>query len=243
MLGGPLTLTPAAIAAAMLSRRGASENTCKRIQERHPYRYHLGFGVNEREKQDIANPAIKALDVQRRRREVQRNRLYTQHTKSKASTKKDGTPRANSMQQRIAEESAACAAELAQLKADRDQLPERVDVGAVADYHSFKAIDNEGRNRFDCVTASVWNARHQLIDWLQYGYAKDSDRVDLLYAILHCHGWIRSDGRSVWRERRATQIHGALVEPRRRQELVQRETLIRAQVHAEGRGRCVDPRV
>jgi hypothetical protein len=76
-------------------------------------------------------------------------------------------------------------------------LPERVDVGTLTDYRSFKAIDNEGKNLFDFVTASVWNARRQLIDWLEASYAKDSDRVDLLYAILNCHGWIRSDGHSV----------------------------------------------
>jgi hypothetical protein len=34
-------------------------------------------------------------------------------------------------------------------------------------------------------------------DWLEDSYAKDSDRVDLLYAILHCHSWIRSDERCV----------------------------------------------
>ena len=67
----------------------------------------------------------------------------------------------------------------------------------MTDHRSFKAIDNEGKNLFDFVTASVWNARRQLIDWLEASYAKDSDRVDLLYAILNCQGWIRSDGRSV----------------------------------------------
>jgi hypothetical protein len=194
---GALELTPVAIAAAMLSRWGASENTFKHLHERHPYHYHPGFGVNESEQQDIANPEIKALDDQRRTLQVQLNRLYKQHTKSKASTKQDGTVRANSKQQRIATEIAAGEAELERLKADRDQLPERVDVGALTDYRSFKAIDNEGKNLFDFVTAAVWNARRQLIDWLEPIYAKDSDRVDLLYAILHSHGWICSDQRWV----------------------------------------------
>jgi hypothetical protein len=194
---GGLGLTPAAIATAMLSRWGASENTFKHLQERHPYHYHPGFGLSESEKQDIANPAIKALDEQRHRLKTQLTRLYKQHTNSQPSTNKDGTPRANGKQQRIASEIAAGEAELERLKAERERLPERVAVGTLTDYRSFKAIDNEGKNLFDFVTASVWNARRQLIDWLEASYATDSDRVDLLYAILNCHGWIRSDARSV----------------------------------------------
>jgi hypothetical protein len=190
---GALGMNPEAIAAAILSRWGASENTFKHIKDRHPYHYHPGFGVGESEKQDIANPEIKGLEQRIQATKTQLNRLYKQHAKSKPSTNKDGTPRANSKQQRIAEDIAAHEAELARLKDDRARLPERVDVAALADYRSFKAIDNEGKNLFDFVTASVWNARRQLIDWLEDSYAKDSDRVDLLYAILHCHGWIRSD--------------------------------------------------
>jgi hypothetical protein len=194
---GALGLTPAVIATAMLSRWGASENTFKHLQERHPYHYHPGFGLSESEKQDIANPAIKALDEQRRRLNTQLTRLYKQHTNSKPSTNKDGTPRANGKQQRIAAQIADAEAELDRLKAEREQLPARVDVGTLTDYRAFKAIDNEGKKLFDFVTASVWNARRQLIDWLEASYAKDSDRVDLLYAILNCQGWIRSDGQWV----------------------------------------------
>jgi hypothetical protein len=194
---GPLKLTAAAIAEAMLNRWGASENTFKHLQERHPYHYHPGFGVSESEKQDIANPAIKAIDEQRRQLKTKLARLYKQQSKCKPGTKKDGTARANSKHQRIAAEIAAGEAALARLKGERDPLPERVDVGTLSDYRSFKAIDNEGKNLFDFVTSSVWNARRQLIDWLEPLYAKDSDRVDLLYAILHCHGWIRSDARWV----------------------------------------------
>jgi hypothetical protein len=194
---GALALSPAAIAAAILNRWGASENTFKHIKDRHPYHYHPGFAVGESEKQDIANPEIKGLEQRIQATKTQLNRLYKQHAKSKPSTNKDGTPRANSKQQRIAEDIAAHEAELARLKDGRAKLPERVDVAALADYRSFKAIDNEGKNLFDFVTASVWNVRRQLIDWLEDSYAKDSDRVDLLYAILHCHGWIRSDGQWV----------------------------------------------
>jgi hypothetical protein len=194
---GGLGLTPEAIAAAILSRWGASENTFKHIKERHPYHYHPGFELVESTRQDIANPEIKALEQTIQATKTQLNRLYKQHAKSKSSFNKDGSARANSKQQRLAADIAAREAALARLREDRAKLPERVDVAGLADYRSFKAIDNEGKNLFDFVTASVWNARRQLIDWLEDSYAKDSDRVDLLYAILHCHGWIRSDEQCV----------------------------------------------
>jgi len=190
---GALGLTPEAIAAAILSRWGASENTFKHIKDRHPYHYHPGFKLVESTRQDIANPEIKALEQTIQATKTQLNRLYKQHAKSKSSFNKDGRARTNSKQQRLAADIAAREAELARLRVDRAKLPERVDVAGLADYRSFKAIDNEGKNLFDFVTALVWNARRQLIDWLQDSYAKDSDRVDLLDAILHCHGWIRSD--------------------------------------------------
>ncbi len=72
-------------------------------------------------------------------------------------------------------------------------MPERIDVGQLQNYHSFKKIDSEGKNLFDFVTASVWNVRRTLIDWLSEYYVKESDRVDLFYAILHSHGWIKRD--------------------------------------------------
>jgi len=194
---GALALSPEAIAASILNRWGASENTFKHIKDRHPYHYHPGFGVSESERQDIANPEIKALEQSIQATKTQLTRLYKQHAKSKPCFNQDGTPRANGKQQRLAEDIAAREAELGRFRADRAKLPERLDVAELADYRSFKAIDNEGKNLFDFVTAAVWNARRQLIDWLEDSYAKDNDRVDLLYAILNCHGWIRSDGQWV----------------------------------------------
>ena len=190
---GGLALSPQAIAAAMLSRWGASENTFKHIKDRHPYHYRPGFALSESDKQDIANPEIKALAQQIATTKTRLAKLYKQQVKTKPSLNKDGTPRANSKQQRLAEQIAAHEAELQRLQADKAKLPERVDVAGLADYRSFEVIDNEGKNLFDFVTAAVWNARRQLIEWLEDSYAKDSDRVDLLYAILNCHGWIRSD--------------------------------------------------
>ena len=47
---------------AILSRWGASENTFKHLQERHPAHYQPGFKLVESERQDIANPDIKPLE-------------------------------------------------------------------------------------------------------------------------------------------------------------------------------------
>jgi hypothetical protein len=190
---GGLALSPELIAAAMLSRWGASENTFKHIKECHPYHYHPGFALSESEKQDIANPEIKVLAQRIQARKTQLARLYKQQAKTQPGSNRDGTPRANSKHQRLAADIAQGEAELQQLRDDKAKLPERVEVTGLADDRSFQAIDKEGKNLFDFVTASVWNARRQIIDWLEDDYAKDSDRVDLLYAILHCHGWVRSD--------------------------------------------------
>jgi hypothetical protein len=151
----------------------------------------------ESDRQDIANPEIKPLEQTLQATKTQLNRLYKQHAKSKPSTNKDGTPHANSKQQGIAEDIGAREAELARLRHDRAKLPERVDVAGLAHYRSFQAIDNDGKNLFDfhdrrgleCTPPAHRPARGQ--------HAKDSDRVDLLYAILHYHGWIHSDGQWV----------------------------------------------
>lgn len=190
---GDLELSPEAIATAMLTRWGASENTFKHIQNRHPYHYRPGFGVSQSEKQDIANPQIKKLAQQISTIQTHLAKLYKRYTKTKPSLNRDGSERTNSLHRRLGDAIAQSEAQLERLKSDKAELPERVNVTGLSDYRSFKAIDNEGKNLFDFVTASVWNARRQLLDWLVEGYAKDNDRVDLLYAILNCHGWIRSD--------------------------------------------------
>ena len=190
---GDLQLSPEEVLTAMLSRWGASENTFKHLQARHPYHYHPGFGLADSEKQDIANPRIKALAQQIATTQGHLAKLYKQYAKTQPSFNRDGSERHNSRHRRLAEAITVSETQLKQLQADKAQLPERVDVAGLSDYRSFKAIDNEGKNLFDFVTTSVWNARRQLLDWLADSYAKDSDRVDLLYAIFNCQGWIRSD--------------------------------------------------
>ena len=190
---GELGLTQEEIATAMLTRWGASENTFKHIQDRHPFHYHPGFGTSASEKQDIANPEIRRQDAKISNLQKGLSKLYKKFSKAKQVLNKDGSERTNSLYGRIQKAITENETNLKQLKSDKATLPERVDVAGLADYRSFKAIDNEGKNLFDFVTASVWNARDQLLGWLKEGYARDNERVDLLYAIFDCHGWIRSD--------------------------------------------------
>jgi hypothetical protein len=66
-----------------------------------------------------------------------------------------------------------------------------VNVSELENYRSFQNIDNEGKNMFDFVTTSVWNARKMMVAWLKEAYSHDNDVVDLFYAITNCHGWIK----------------------------------------------------
>lgn len=181
------------VVCAMLGRWGASENTFKHIQARHPYHYHPGFGVTQSEKQDIANPEIKAFQTKIESLQKRLAPLYKKLSKTLPVRNQDGSERLNSLHSRLTRDIAANEETARVLKASKAKLPERVDVAGLADYRSFKTIDNEGKNLFDFVTTSVWNVRSLLLDWLGKNYAKENDRVDLLYAIFNCHGWIRSD--------------------------------------------------
>jgi hypothetical protein len=181
------------LAQAILQRWGASENTFKHLNERHPLHYHPGFGLSESEKQEIDHPRRKAIGTELKSIQTRLARSYKQLSKTQPSTNKDGTPRANGKYQKLKKTIQELEAQQAQLREEKKQLPERIDVSRLQDYRSFKKIDNEGKNLFDFVTASVWNVRRTLIDWLGEYYAKESDRVDLFYAILHSHGWIESN--------------------------------------------------
>jgi len=179
-------------AQAILSRWGASENTFKHINDRHPLHYHPGFKMVESEKQDIANPAVKEKSSLIARAKVILNKLYKQLADAKTATNKNGSVRKNSAKDRIEKKIAEQKEKIDMLQEEKKRLPERVDVSSLEDYKSFKQIDNEGKNLFDFVTSSVWNARKQMVDWLRPLYNCENDLVDLFYAITYCHGWIKS---------------------------------------------------
>ena len=182
---------------AILSRWGASENTFKHLQERHPAHYQPGFKLAESERQDIANPDIKPLEKRIGRLRKALDKLYKQLTKTPQRTNKDGTVRGNSRHLRLQETIARKEQELNDLREEKSRLPERVDVSTLQNYRSFKQVDNEGKYLFDFVTAGVWNARKQMVDWLRAYYEHDNEVVDLFYAITHCHGWVRNSPETV----------------------------------------------
>ena len=119
-------------------------------------------------------------------------RLYKKLAKSKVATNKDGKPRENSVRGKLEETIAAQESALAAAQEEKKLLPERVDVSGLENYRSIQRVDNEGKNLFDFVTSSVWNARKQMVDWLRPHFTEENELVDLFYAITNCHGWIRS---------------------------------------------------
>jgi hypothetical protein len=182
---------------AILSRWGASENTFKHLQDRHPAHYQPGFKLVESDRQEIANPAIKALQKRIECLGKGLAKLYKRLAKTAQSTKKDGTVRRNSQHNRLRETIAQQEQERKDLQEEKSRLPEKVDVSTLEDYRSFKRVDNEGKYLFDFVTAGVWNARKQMVDWLQAYYDRENEVVDLFYAITHCHGWVRNTAEAV----------------------------------------------
>ena len=182
---------------AILSRWGASENTFKHIQNRHPFHYHPGFALVESERQEIANPAIKDQEKLITRLGKGIAKLHRKLFKTKEQTNKDGTPRSNSQRQRLHDEILQQQAELERARDEKKHLPEKVDVSTLENYRSFKQIDNEGKYLFDFVTTAVWNARKQMVDWLRDYYECENDLVDLFYAITKSHGWVRSTATQV----------------------------------------------
>jgi len=99
--------------------------------------------------------------------------------------------------QRLQEKIESKKQELNERRKEKNRLPDRVDVSTPRNYRSFKQVDNEGKYLFDFVTASVWNARKQMVDWLRPDYRNDNEVVDLFYAITHCHGWVRNTADAV----------------------------------------------
>lgn len=179
-------------AMAILSRWGASENTFKHIKVCHPFHYHPGFKLVKSDSQEIANPEIKKKTMLIASLKNELQRLYKKLAKSKVATNKDGKPRENSVRGKLEETIAAQESALAAAQEEKKVLPERVDVSGLENYTSIRRVDNEGKNLFDFVTSSVWNARKQMVDWLRPHFTEENELVDLFYAITDCHGWVRS---------------------------------------------------
>ena len=151
----------------------------------------------ESENQIITNPEIKVKEGLIKKAKRALDKLYKKFSSTKEVIKKDGKPRENSARERIKKEIDDKKAELNELKDQKKQLPNKVDVSTLEDYRSFKKIDNEGKNLFDFVMASGWNARKQMVDWMQPFFDDKNELVDLFYSISDCHGWIKSTNNEV----------------------------------------------
>jgi hypothetical protein len=182
---------------AILTRWGASENTFKHIKNRHPFHYHPGFKLVKSDNQLITNPVIKekAALIKELKKKLKKN--YQKLTKTKESFTKKGEPRKNSSKKKLEDSINKDEHDLECLLQQKAQLPGKVDVSTLEDYKSFKRIDNEGKNLFDFVTTSVWNARKKMVNWLKPLFKLDNEVVDLFYTITGCHGWIKSTATEV----------------------------------------------
>jgi hypothetical protein len=182
---------------AILSRWGASENTFKHTLERHPLHYHPGFKLIESDNQEIKNPLIKEKDKLIKGYKTKVGKLYKKLANSKDVLNKDGSPRQNSVKERIKKEIQEHEYKLKILKQEKNEIPERINVSSLENYKSIKRVDNEGKNLFDFVTSSVWNARKLMVNWLRTFYRQENEVVDLFYAITNCQGWIKSTEKEV----------------------------------------------
>lgn len=178
-------------AQAILSRWGASENTFKHINNRHPLHYHPGFELTRSDHQEICNPEIKEKQGLINGVKKALNKLYKKLAKAREVLNKNGNPRQNSAKEQLNKSIQEKEGELERLKEEKSQLPEKVDVSTLEDYRTFNRIDNEGKNLFDFVTSAMWNVRKQMVDWLQ-PFLNQNELVDLFYAITDCHGWVKS---------------------------------------------------
>jgi hypothetical protein len=193
----PELLSTRDCARAILNRWGASENTFKHLGDRHPMHYQPGYSFFESENQEIANPEYKEKKDILSRMKRQLNKLYKKFSKSKEVYNKNGSPRENSVHQRLEKEIERKEAEINRLNQEIRQLPERIDITHLEDYRCFKRLSNESKNLFDFVTSSVWNARKQMVEWLLPFYENKNEYIDLFYAITYCHGWIKSEKNKV----------------------------------------------
>jgi hypothetical protein len=182
---------------AILSRWGASENTFKHLQTRHPYNYQPGYLFRESDNQSIATPLVKEKKRLIKRLKTETNKLYKKMGTAKESLTKEGIPRQNSVKERLKTEIQENESLIEKLQMEVKSLPERIELLSLDGNKSFKVIDNEGKNLFDFVTSAVWNTRKQMIEWLQPYYTNKNEIVDMFYAITQCQGWVKTTRTSV----------------------------------------------
>jgi len=171
-------------AEAILLRWGASENTFKHINAKHPFKYHPGFSLKLSANQLIKNPKIKKLqkEIEQYRKEL--NKFY-----KKLSQKGDNETKSRKELKIKIEEYEK---DLKKIQDQKKNEPEKIDISNDKESKPFKTIQNEGKYLFDFVGISVWNVRKTMTDWMRPYFNNENELVDLVYAIINCHGWIKS---------------------------------------------------
>ena len=184
-------------AMAILNRWGASENTFKHLADKHPLNYQPGYSFTESQNQEIANPEVKEIKSKASKIKSKLVALYKKLSQLSEAFNKDGSVRKNSARQKVLSQIKEKETEVESLKEQAKQLPEKMDVSLLEDYTCFQHICDESKYLFDLVTAGVWNARKQMVEWLLPLYENKNEYIDLFYAITNCHGWIKSDAKKV----------------------------------------------
>jgi hypothetical protein len=193
-----LKLSTEECAQGILSRWGASENVFKHIQDRHPFHYHPGFKLIKSENQEIKNPEIKTKELSISNIKISLNKLYKKLSKTIKTY--ENTLLENKQHKAIEKIKSTIYEQETSLKHEQEEktkLPVKINVSNLANYKSFNRIDNEGKNIFDFVTSSTWNARKTLVEWIRNYWDNENEIVDLFYAITHCHGWIKNTDKEI----------------------------------------------
>lgn len=180
----------------ILNRWGASENTFKHLGNRHPQHYRPGFKLTESENQEIANPTLKVMEKEISGLKKKLTKLNSAFAKCKPQFNKDGSLRSNSKYGKINRKRKEVEEKLKTCKQEKKNIPDRLNINSLENYKSFKKIDCEGKNLFDFVTVSIWNARKKMVEFLS-SHIRENEVVDLFYAITNSHGKIKCAERYV----------------------------------------------
>jgi hypothetical protein len=182
---------------AILNRWGASENTFKYLNNRHPLHYQPGFKYNESTNQMIDNPEVKKIEKEIEKIKNELQKIYKAISHSEQKNTKKGEARKNDIYTQLKAEITEKEQQISKLQVEKKQHSERVDVSGLENYGSFKTIDNEAKTLFDFVLAANWNARKEGIEILEKFYYNQNDIVDLFYAITNCQGSIEVSGTQI----------------------------------------------
>jgi hypothetical protein len=175
---------------AILNRWGASENTNKYLNNKHPLHYQPGFKYNESKNQVITNKEVAETDKKIKKEEKELKKKAVELSSREKTCNKDGNVRSNDVYSRLKKEINVQQEKIKSLKEKKNKLPKKINLSGLEDYESFKVIDNEAKNLFDFVTIANWNARKEGVDILRRFYPNENDIVDLYYAITNCQGKI-----------------------------------------------------